>query len=340
MILREVPLPGAILAIPDRATRDRAFALVKGIVPNRWHSIYAAALDKEEDMRTLQTLLGTLEDEAPTIFRDAAHEILRAPAAHPRPFLALARRLVDGPMEGVASAIDLAGRIVATLHEETLRPHRAGLRDLLSDARLLDRALAEANTRQAKSLLSEIERSPDLEEFRKRELRESILAKFPEFEEVKEEHIWSTPEAAEAKQKELEHLVKVEIPKNSEQIRIAREHGDLRENFEYKSARHKHELLSSRAHSLATELAKVKPLDPARIDTGEVRPGTRVSLRHPDGGAPPRTVTLLGPWDSDPDRGIYSYLAPLAAEMLGKKPGESVRLGDETLVVERIEPWR
>jgi transcription elongation GreA/GreB family factor len=45
---------------------------------------------------------------------------------------------------------------------------------------------------------------------------------------------------------------------------------------------------------------------------------TDLVANHPD------TFTILGAWDSDPDKGVVSYLTPLAQALLNKKPGEEV----------------
>ncbi|MEM7602506.1 MAG: GreA/GreB family elongation factor, partial [Verrucomicrobiota bacterium] len=44
----------------------------------------------------------------------------------------------------------------------------------------------------------------------------------------------------------------------------------------------------------------------------------------------PLTYTILGAWDSDPDKGIIAYLSERGNEILDKKPGEEVEfpLGD------------
>ena len=36
------------------------------------------------------------------------------------------------------------------------------------------------------------------------------------------------------------------------------------------------------------------------------------------------TFSILGAWDSVPDKGVLSYLTPLAQALLNKKPGEEV----------------
>ena len=50
-------------------------------------------------------------------------------------------------------------------------------------------------------------------------------------------------------------------------------------------------------------------------------------------------LTLLGPWDSNPNQGVYSYQAPIGELLLGKSPGEKILWNDESWIVEKIEPW-
>jgi transcription elongation GreA/GreB family factor len=40
--------------------------------------------------------------------------------------------------------------------------------------------------------------------------------------------------------------------------------------------------------------------------------------------------TILGAWDSDPEKHIISYLAPVAQKLLNKKSGEEVELDAES----------
>src|SRR5687767_15311827 len=103
-----------------------------------------------------------------------------------------------------------------------------------------------------------------------------------------------------------------EIPANRKAIEEARAMGDLRENFEYKSARQRHEYLNARAASLNAELQRVRPLDTAGMETSEVRIGTRVRLTGPGGE---RTLTILGPWESKPEEDVISYESDLAKEL-------------------------
>jgi transcription elongation GreA/GreB family factor len=129
----------------------------------------------------------------------------------------------------------------------------------------------------------------------------------------------------------------VEVPANRKAIEEARAMGDLRENFEYKSARQRHEYLNARASALNAELARVRLIDTAGTDTSEVRIGTRLGL---SGASGKRTMTILGPWESQPEEDVISYESDLAQDLLGRKLGETVQVGGESWTIESIEPFR
>jgi transcription elongation GreA/GreB family factor len=113
--------------------------------------------------------------------------------------------------------------------------------------------------------------------------------------------------------------------------------GDLRENFEYKSARQRHEYLNARAASLNSDLQRVRLIEPGGMDADEVRIGTVVHLSGPGG---PRMMTVLGPWESKPEEDVISYESDLAKDLIGRKPGDTVTLGGESWTIEKVDPYR
>ena len=148
--------------------------------------------------------------------------------------------------------------------------------------------------------------------------------------------ILATAESVEEKRKEFDHLKRVEIPANLKAIQEARELGDLSENFEYKSARQRQEYLSARATALDGELQRVRILDPAAIDPGEIRVGTRVVLRN---GDVEREVMILGPWESDPERGVYSHESDVAKALIGRREGDIASFLGNDYLVRGIRRW-
>ncbi|MDR1104851.1 MAG: transcription elongation factor GreA [Treponema sp.] len=141
------------------------------------------------------------------------------------------------------------------------------------------------------------------------------------------------------KQRQLAHIMDVEVPANSKEIAFALSLGDLRENAEYKAAKEKQELLNSTAARLKDEIDRAQLFDPATVNTRRVSFGTVVTLKNVAGGKKEK-YTILGPWESDPDKNIISYLSPFGGTILNREAGEQVdfSINDEKVsyVVERI----
>ncbi|GMO21712.1 MAG: transcription elongation factor GreA [Spirochaetaceae bacterium] len=149
-----------------------------------------------------------------------------------------------------------------------------------------------------------------------------------------------TAEKYDEKQRRLKHIMEVEVPANSKEIGFALSLGDLRENAEYKAAKEKQELLNSTVAKLKSEIDRAQIFDMAQTNTTSVSFGTKVTLRDENSGNE-EIYTILGPWESDPDNKIISYLSPFGEAMLGKSSGERFEfaLGDEksAFVVKNID---
>ena len=54
--------------------------------------------------------------------------------------------------------------------------------------------------------------------------------------------------------------------------------------------------------------------------------------------------TILGAWDSEPEKAVVSYLSPVAQSLLGHKVGDEVEFEIHNVVhrhrIESIQPWR
>ncbi len=54
--------------------------------------------------------------------------------------------------------------------------------------------------------------------------------------------------------------------------------------------------------------------------------------------------TILGAWDSDPEKGVVSYLSPVAQALLNRKVGDEVEVevhgAKRRHRIESIEPYR
>ena len=131
-----------------------------------------------------------------------------------------------------------------------------------------------------------------------------------------------TSASYDEKQRALRHLHEVEVPHNSREISEAIQHGDLRENAEYKAAKERQDMLNASAARMKDELDKATIIRPNDVDPKSVSFGTKVVLRTDDGEV--EEYVLLGPWESRPEQGIISYLSPLGHELLNAKSGQQL----------------
>jgi transcription elongation factor GreA len=120
----------------------------------------------------------------------------------------------------------------------------------------------------------------------------------------------------------LTHELSVTLPKA---IQKAVEHGDLRENSEYKSALERQQFVQARLNHLTRRYGELSKIDLSEVPTDRVGFGSRVTVvdmrtREEE------TYTLVFGDFIDIDSGQISVASPLGQTLMGKKKGEKVSL--------------
>lgn len=171
----------------------------------------------------------------------------------------------------------------------------------------------------------------DLDPSYKQAIRNKILEKYPDFKfRVSEEKasqpkgMLVTAKKLSEKKAEAERIEKVEIPKNALDVADAKAKGDLKENQEYKSAREQQHFLNLTLSKLTEELNRAVVFDPTTATNSIISFGTTVTLTD-NIGKKDEVYTILGPWESDPDNNIISYMSPFGNAILDRKVGENVQ---------------
>ncbi len=134
-----------------------------------------------------------------------------------------------------------------------------------------------------------------------------------------------TREGYEALKKELENLKRVERPQNILAIEEARAHGDLSENAEFAAAKDRQGFIEGRIGELGFKLANADIINPDKLPKDRAAFGHRVLLENIDTGEDVE-YQLVGPDESDIERGRISISSPLGRAILGKKPGDELTL--------------
>ena len=134
-----------------------------------------------------------------------------------------------------------------------------------------------------------------------------------------------TKEGYEAFKKELENLKRVERPQNIKAIEEARAHGDLSENAEFAAAKDRQGFIEGRISELQFKLANADVIIPDKLPKDRAVFGCKVLLENIDTGDEV-TYLLVGPDESDINKGRISISSPLGRAILGKKPGDELTL--------------
>ncbi len=256
-----------------------------------------------------------------------------------------------GPLAELVNA-RLLNAIVAALERDQFSEKRdRKLHDLLmSDQDLLNDLITDASAEDLRDTIRKLLLTPVFEELNKRSLMGRIIRVHPELEamvsggpEQKQEALIVSWESLEKRKADFDELVMKKIPENTKEISIAREHGDLRENFEFKAAKEMQRVLMRRKSETERELGLARGTDFANPDTSAVALGTIVTLKEiPDGRID--VYTILGAWDGDPDKGIVSYQSAFAQAVIGHKVGDQLALptehGERQVVIVSIEAYR
>jgi transcription elongation GreA/GreB family factor len=205
------------------------------------------------------------------------------------------------------------------------------LRDfILDDQDLLVELIGSADLEVIKDLTRALQLSPCFDDMDKRSLLARIVKSYPAIQSLisgdqtkQESHLLVSWDSLERRKNEYHELVEKKIPANSKEIAIARSYGDLRENHEYKAAKEMQKILMRRKGELENQLVRARGTDFANARTDIVSIGTVVHATDLATNQPEQ-FTILGAWDSDPEKGVVSYLSPMAQSLLNRKIGDEI----------------
>ena len=133
-----------------------------------------------------------------------------------------------------------------------------------------------------------------------------------------------TRNGLEKVREELSLLERVERPKNIRAISEARSHGDISENAEYHAAKERQAFIEGRINELKDVINKSEIIDLERGPADRVVFGRTVVLYDVETD---REVTyqLIGPYESEPEKGRISVTSPLGQSLIGKETGDEVK---------------
>ncbi len=259
-----------------------------------------------------------------------------------------------GPSLEIFSA-DVGAAVLNLLENDHLSdgPRKTSrLQSLLGDDKtLLTDLVGIMDVNEARNFGRRLLDCPVFGDLEKKSLMARIIKARPETAELvngvnakrPEEILLVSWESLEKKKAELDDLIRNKIPQNLNDVKIARSYGDLRENFEYKSAKDLEKYLGHRRNALDKEINNARGTDFKGSDASKVNIGTVVTLA--DASGKEVVMTVLGAWDSIPETKTVSYLSEVGKALVGRMPGDTVQVRDELtevmgeLTIRSIKPF-
>jgi transcription elongation factor GreA len=331
--------------LPDIAEKipvnfqTRFLELIKDAHPLEWKDLAFLLLKTSQGKFTTECINflvenGHAEELAAILKRWQTEQNLRAPVllwvVKNRQSKKFAKLLNDLITPRLFSAIFFAIDYEAL---QSAGARRIPLAEILSDdPDLISDLLATADPETARDLANTLLLNQGFEELTKKSLLARFIKIFPSIQslvsgegETQNEQLLVSRESFDRKRQEYDLIVTKRIPENSRTIASAREHGDLRENAEYKMAKQDQQLLMAQKSQLERDLGRARITDFTDASTDQISVGSVVELRE---GATDKAIgyTVLGLWDGDPENHIISYKTPLGLALLGKKPGDHVKV--------------
>jgi len=336
--------------VPD-SKLTRAIAAIPAAFGEEWpQRAIGVVLRAEKPRLAAETATQTAKNSQGDALRSA---LSRAISEHSLGSAALCWLCED--REGFFSELlnhHVASAIIAALERDAHNERKdRKLHDLfVNDPDLVTELIADATTEELRDFMRKLLLTTVFEDLNRRSILGKIVRVYPGLQalitgggEEKDESIIVSWESLEKKKADLDELVNKKLPENRKETQIAREHGDLRENFEYKAAKEMQRVLNRRRGEMERDLALARGTDFSNADTAQVGLGTIVTLRETKADRIEK-YTILGAWDGDPDKGILSYLSALAKALIGHKVGEAINVptenGERAVVIEKIERYK
>lgn len=124
---------------------------------------------------------------------------------------------------------------------------------------------------------------------------------------------------------EIENLKNVQRPAIIKQIADAREHGDLKENAEYHTAKDRQGFIEAQIGDLEDKFLRAEAIDVSKLSGEKIQFGATIKLENLDSA---KTVTykIVSDFEANIDDGLISSMSPVARALIGKEIGDEVEI--------------
>jgi len=316
---------------------------VRETAPDRWPETYAALMPACPQAGCDAIAAALCEQGRGDCLRSAVGEVLARPEQHVPALCWLWKAVSEGKCAGELGDAEVSGLAVhlfSVAHVLGRASSRAkGESDYLlgqvrsavsaKDFAYLQGALEKAGAGRAQRIRTFVERHIGLSDSACSRVHELLRRTHPDLfletiEPWEEDVVYTTEAGLRKRKAELEKLVTGRMADAARAVGEAAAEGDLSENFGWSAALAERDRLAGTATRMQEEIAKARTITPELAQGDTVTVGSAVDVKDPASGRT-STMTFLGPWDADHDKGIHSYQAKLGLAFMGKAKGDQVK---------------
>jgi transcription elongation factor GreA-like protein/transcription elongation GreA/GreB family factor len=329
---QEMARVGSVLEQMPAAKHRRALQSFKENSPECWGDALLSSLNHVSAKLAGEITHALIVGGKPDALKELLARLISQHQASSDLLLWLARERSDSFADILGPEVFRA--MLTAMERDQFNEKRSNkLRDfILDDQTLLVELIGSADLEVIKDLTRALQLSPCFDDMDKRSLLARIVKSYPAVqtmisgEQTKQDNSFLVSwDSLERRKNEYAELVQKSIPANSKEIAVARSYGDLRENHEYKAAKEMQKILMRRKGELELQILRARGADFANPRTDVVSIGTEVKVTDLETQNPEQFI-ILGAWDSDPDKGIISYLTPVGQALINRKPLEEVEV--------------
>jgi transcription elongation GreA/GreB family factor len=321
---------GPMLEQTPATKHHRALESFKAANPDRWIEILRGSLNSVSTKLCREFVSLLIQEEKMDSLKETLVRLINQHTANSELLLWLGRDRSDAFADILGPEVFRA--MLTAMERDQFNEKRSNrLREfILDDHELLAGLTASADIEVIKDLTRALQLSTVFDDMDKRSLLARLVKAHPAVQSLvsgeqskQDSTILVSWESLERRRAEYQELVQRKIPANSREIATARSYGDLSENHEFKAAKEMQKMLMRQKEEIETQLSRSRGTDFSDAKADVVSIGTIVQATDLNANQD-ETFTILGAWDSEPDKGIISYLSPVAQSLLNHKVGDEV----------------
>jgi transcription elongation factor GreA len=138
------------------------------------------------------------------------------------------------------------------------------------------------------------------------------------------EQKYLTREGLKKLEEELDFLRTTRRAEVADRLHQAQEDGELIENAEYEAAKNEQAFVEGRILTIELILSEAVIIEDEAHPSGVVNVGSKVKVQ--EDGSKPEIYTIVGAAEANPAKGLISNESPLGRALLGRKPGDEVKV--------------